>query len=591
MQRIISTLLSMAIAGHATAQPANPIDGHFSTWKDVPGIIASMNGDDDKQKLERLHQLTRIKLGFTQSSVCLNDEEHRLYMLQTKQRWEQWWESTGKPVSIEKKRDAKVDDQAFRMAWEFLGSRGKPPEAILPVWIPETWTLCVTYSNGDYGGMEKEVWMLDRQDSTASLTKLRGDHSQGEWGASLTEYEDFSPALADRVLKALCYLHRHAPAFGKTVPENEMQGLYYPHSTLHLRDGKDRILWNTEGYDFFKTRPEYGDGESGRSCYFLRTVFADKKKWKELTKPTSQQFAPYRKFLTAGKPYFSRAAPEIVRLFGRCGGHLELESMLQWAEMQQAATDPKMKWKVCSGDFGTGSKENVINSTRFDIRETLQEIKRIANRLEDGNGLADPERKKVVELEGFVADMLAMEKREKAAELQSYPLPLRDLIQVKERPDDSDLKHLSAAIQAIRKNPDPRLFQQLVREMHEGTSRIRGLLESILLNDGDLLDLEPWGAREELIAVKGCIDALPLAKNGSRDQLLAILLQFFGGGTIEIGGEEGARRIEVKLTKDGHSSIFGGASHPLPMEQAQKELLRLYLKSRAGKDITLPGSE
>ena len=40
----------------------------------------------------------------------------------TKRKWQEWWESTGKPVSEVKKQGAKIDQEAFQMAWELSQS-------------------------------------------------------------------------------------------------------------------------------------------------------------------------------------------------------------------------------------------------------------------------------------------------------------------------------------------------------------------------------------------------------------------------------------------------------------------------------------
>ena len=146
-------------------------DGHFSSWKDVPQIIDSIDLANCKTQLEQLHQLTRIKLGYPQASVCLSKQDHQLYMLQTKRNWEQWWETTGKPVSELKSKEAKIDLKALQLARKFLGT--KQPPSVLPVWIPKTWSLYITYSNGDYGGKETEVWIIERQTSSASMSRLR----------------------------------------------------------------------------------------------------------------------------------------------------------------------------------------------------------------------------------------------------------------------------------------------------------------------------------------------------------------------------------------------------------------------------------
>jgi len=184
------------------------------------------------------------------------------------------------------------------------------------------------------------------------------------------------------------------------------------------------------------------------------------------------------------------------------------------------------------------------------------------------------------------ADKFAADEADKARQRQRYPQPLRSLILIDEHPDDPDLKHMSVAIQAIRKAPDPKLFAQLVQEMHEGTLKIRSLLNHILLNEHDLLELKKWGAREKAIAVGACIDSLPLAKDSAQDDLIETILRVCGGGKIEIEGANGGRSIEVIPTKSGYQMTFGGASDPLPLAQAQTELRRLYTNSEAEQDGT-----
>jgi len=553
-------------------------DGHFSSWDEVPEMI-------DRFELEGLHKLTRVKLGYRQSSVCLSDEDHLRYMHQTQKRWQEWWKSTGDPISKLKDRDAKVDEDAFGVAWKFFGAK-KAPTVILPVWIPATWTLRVTFSNGDYMGREKEVWVLERKAQAARLTKLRGDYAQpvgdqigwGPWTVTLSEFAELTPEDADQVLKALCYVHRYAPPLGSEVVDDQLERLYYPHSTLHLLTGDDRILWNTEGYEFNKTEPEHLDGDSGRSYYFLRTVFSDKEKWKVLTEPTSDQLGPYRKLLSLGKPYLFDHSSEIVQLFGQCGGELEQEALFEWAEKQKAATDPNMGWELCCDDFGTGLKENVISQTRLTIQDTLMAVKEIGDRSGEGSIEWSDQAK---ELEIYIAEMLALKKREEEAELQAHPQPLRDLIAVSDHPEDPDLKHLSAAVQKIRSNPDPELFEQLVKVIDDGTVSMRRLLEYILLNDHDLLAIDPWGEDEEGVAIEACIDALPYAKKGGERDLVEMLLRQFGGGEIEFEGKEHSYSVGVERTENGYRTSSGGASDPLSMKDAQKELRRLYSESKS----------
>ena len=566
----------------ASAEAPAAEDGHFSSWEQVPEIIDSMNEADYRQQLEDLHQLTRIKLGFPQTSQCLNDAEHGQYMLQTKQNWKDWWESTGKPVSLLKKQNAKVDRPAFEMAWKFIGSKQKSPDPISPVWIPDAWSLHVSFSNGDYGGREKELWIIERKVGSASLSKLRGDHSKGDWTVVMSEIAGFSPENADHLLKALCYLHLYAREAGEEVPDNEMKGLYYPHATLQLRDGKNGFLWNTEGYDFSKSRPEYGDGESGRSYYFLSSSYPAGEMWKQVAKPTSDQMAPYRKVLSASKPYFNKSADDIIQLFGQHGGSSEKQAMLEWGDKQKTATDPEMDWKIRSDDFGTQMKVNVINSTRSEIQQTQKHIKKLGDRLHlaklTDEVLFDADRAKERELEKYIAEMLGIEKAEEEAEIQSHPQPLRDLVRVHEHPDDPDLKHLSAAIQSIRNAPDPMLFKQLAKELDALDKKT--LLRGILINEHDQFDLKPWDNKLEAIAVAACIDSMSTVNDEALQNLVETLLHVCGGGKIQIQGKDMVSSIEVKKTKDGSCLTLSGADDPLPIKEAQAELQRIYKKSR-----------
>ena len=179
------------------------------------------------------------------------------------------------------------------------------------------------------------------------------------------------------------------------------------------------------------------------------------------------------------------------------------------------------------------------------------------------------------------AEMFAAGEKAKADSRQGYPQPLRDLVKVDEDPNDSDLKKLSAAVQKIRERPDPRLFRQLVQEMHEGTLKIRGLLEDILLNDFGTLKLKPWQAEQEAIAINACIDALPLANDLARGNLVEILLTANGGGKIEIEDKYGGESVEVTRNKDGgHFLTISGSAHTLSVEAAQKELRRRYADAR-----------
>ena len=176
--------------------------------------------------------------------------------------------------------------------------------------------------------------------------------------------------------------------------------------------------------------------------------------------------------------------------------------------------------------------------------------------------------------------MLVTKRKEEEEAILSHPQPLRDLIRVDRHPNDSNLNHLSTAIQAIRDNPDPKLFKQLVMKLDDGSLKLHSLLTLIVLNEYDLLTLKPWGEKEEAIAIGACIDALPLTKGYSRKDLIVILLRAFGGGEIKFEGSNGGSRVAVTIKKNGYEVAYGRASSPLSLEDAQQELRRLYRKSK-----------
>ncbi|MFT5904830.1 MAG: hypothetical protein ACI9E1_000416 [Cryomorphaceae bacterium] len=549
------------------------VDGHFSSWENVPDLIKSISKNNYNKPLKRLTELTRVQLRRVQNSVKKAEDE--IYLSETKVAWEKWWQTTGKPVSEMKNRDTEVDQEALDMAWKFLDTKNEKPKDLLPVWIPKTWRLCVTFTNGDYTGREKETWMIDRRKKIVYLTKLRGDYSKGDWSVTLTKHDGFTVGKADKTLRALCYLNRYAPAAGAAVSNNEMR-TYYAGSRMMLYDGQKRILWDTSGYGFTKTRGEYGNAYSGRALYFLRTMFGDKKQWSELTEPTSNQLAPYRYFLSAAEPYFSKTSSEVVMLFGQHGGVLERESLTGWAKKQKVAINPSMDWRVYYGEL----KINVVNFTRLAFKDTVKNIKMMEKRIDH----TAEQLKENMKLEQDVADMLNLDKQEAEADIMRHPQPLRDLIRVDRHPNDSDLKYLKASIEQIRKNPDPKLFKQLAAELDDGTVEMRMLFEHVLLDERGFLGMQSWGKKQEAIAINACIDALPIADGiGEIDDLITILLKVCGGGKIEYQGKNKSSSIEVKLTKNGYSAIYSGADNPLSVEENQNKLRRIYAESKKKK--------
>lgn len=585
----ITLALSALLSETSLADPAAPPDGHFSDWAAVPEVIRSITDEPHQPVLDQLHQLTQLKLGSSQVAD-LEPDEQKQYMIQSKQRWLTWWETTGKPVADAKKKHAKVDAEAFDLAWTFLNSKKAKPEEVMPVWIPSSWTLQVAFTNGDYGGREKELWIITRTASEAHLRKLRGSYDKGGmgfdgWTVKLEEFKEFTTATADHTLKAICYINGYAPTSDEGVIENEMKGIYYPHAELRLMDGEGQWLWNTEAYNFTKSQSEYGTNTAGRTYYFLRSTFNEQAKWAELAKPTAKQLEPFRDWLAISKPYFSPLADDIIQLFGKCGTSSEIEAMFDWAEKQMVAVNPDMDWRIRSDEFGANLKVNVMNFTRAEIKNTLQETKKAVVRMTEKptelttNDQAAEYQKKLEKLERFIVQMDSLDAKEQEDEILSYPQPLQSLIRTDRQQRDPDLKHLTAAIQKIRDNPDPKLFRQLAAELDEGTVRMRSLMGYILVNEHDSLKLKAWEPKQEAIAVEACIDALAHINEDCQEDLIIILLNMCDGGTIEIKQDDGGRKIQVPPNSNGGYTL-SQSDNPLPVARVQDQLRELYKKSK-----------
>ena len=104
-------------------------NGHFSSWENVPDIIESVTKTNYHDQFEQLHELTWIKLGSPHMSDFSKEEQQR-HVLQTKERWTQWWASTGEPTLDRKKQDAEIDRAAFQLALNFIGVENEKPKEI-----------------------------------------------------------------------------------------------------------------------------------------------------------------------------------------------------------------------------------------------------------------------------------------------------------------------------------------------------------------------------------------------------------------------------------------------------------------------------
>jgi len=124
----------------------------------------------------------------------------------------------------------------------------------------------------------------------------------------------------------------------------------------------------------------------------------------------------------------------------------------------------------------------------------------------------------------------------------------------------------------IRSKPDPKLFQQLLAVIHEGTLARRSNLEAIMVDSWH--KLEPWKPENRKKAIRACVEGIPLVKDSARRNLVVILLKANGGGSIDIGD----RRIEVTMSNGGWSARHGSAPVSVSLKETQTQLLKMLIK-------------
>lgn len=167
--------------------------------------------------------------------------------------------------------------------------------------------------------------------------------------------------------------------------------------------------------------------------------------------------------------------------------------------------------------------------------------------------------------------LFVAEQKKKGDKRLKYPMPLRKLIEADEHPDDSDLVHYKKHLNLIRENPDPELFRQLLSVIDEGTLARRGNLEAILVDSW--LNLEPWKPVNRKLAIRTCIEGIPLVKESARSGLMVILLKANGGGVIEFGDS----RIEVIVEEGSESQRHGQALATVSIQETQRRLTKMLI--------------
>lgn len=164
-----------------------------------------------------------------------------------------------------------------------------------------------------------------------------------------------------------------------------------------------------------------------------------------------------------------------------------------------------------------------------------------------------------------------------------YPSPLRELIEADEHPNDPDLKVYTEYLTRIRQHPDPKLLQQLIAEMHDGTLQMQSLLRHILVGgrifEVTPIKLLPWRAKQREVAINTCVNAMPLADDDNTvSELVEILLGMSEtGGTIIVSGRDGTSAAKVTVNATGY--IYDTSPKRPSLQETQAELRRMLLGS------------
>jgi hypothetical protein len=171
-----------------------------------------------------------------------------------------------------------------------------------------------------------------------------------------------------------------------------------------------------------------------------------------------------------------------------------------------------------------------------------------------------------------------------AAKDAKLPQPLRALVEARHPRDDSDLVAYTRALEAIRKNPDPLLFQQLVERIDEDSVTIGGYLGHILLKDNFAMKLAAWQEPERLKALRATVDATPRVKTwaGLEDVVTTILLAQGGAKMhFDIPTVGVTVRLECERRTDGVTKTYDSmgitqANLPVVVEECRKWLMKRY---------------
>jgi len=174
-------------------------------------------------------------------------------------------------------------------------------------------------------------------------------------------------------------------------------------------------------------------------------------------------------------------------------------------------------------------------------------------------------------------ELFAVEQRDQKKAREIYPLLLRELLEARHAPDDSDLLAYKRALNQIRSNPPPELFGQFaewfdaewVDQGSEASRDAAAIVEikmmlEILLFDNLRLGLNQWEEQKRKLAFRSLNNALPRVKTSlALCELIVFILRSQGGGELKMAVPGTNERIDLQAPTEGgavYRSMGSGAT-------------------------------
>ena len=157
-------------------------------------------------------------------------------------------------------------------------------------------------------------------------------------------------------------------------------------------------------------------------------------------------------------------------------------------------------------------------------------------------------------------ELAARERRERVAENEKYPSPLRSLVAAQHAPDDSDLAAYTRALNEFRREPSAELLRQVVAQMSDGAVEFQMMFEDLLIESHRFLKLNKWQREPRKTALRAGVEALSAAKSPMVfDQTLARVLDALGGGKLNfnVPATNATVSVAVERTANSESQSFG----------------------------------